>query len=196
MSEKVSLPSLDAHFLPFNAASTRSSQPLFIPFIAPLDEKQKKSIRRVALLDAPNFHLGLHNDASWIISASKRSQEQRQAMANTHKRLGEIVKESELPGKPRRLEIALVGVDACIHGGVHDAPFEFALIDMHHPTGLPPGSPDVQLPAYDFAVLAGILAAHGRVLAPAVGRGPAPEEHRRTHLRPPTRPRLGHVVVA
>ncbi|KZP06627.1 hypothetical protein FIBSPDRAFT_939932 [Athelia psychrophila] len=84
-------------------------------------------------------------------------------MANTHKRLKEIVKkEFEFLGKPRRWEVVLVGVDAWINGGVHDAPFEFALIDTHHPAGLPPGSPDAQLPAYDPAALVGILAGHGR----------------------------------
>ncbi|KZP08965.1 hypothetical protein FIBSPDRAFT_249891 [Athelia psychrophila] len=78
--------------IPFTAAATRSSQPLFTPFVVPLDENEKKSIRRVALLDAPNFHLGQHRDAAWIISASNRSQEQMQARANTHKSLREIVK--------------------------------------------------------------------------------------------------------
>ncbi|KZP18440.1 hypothetical protein FIBSPDRAFT_956232, partial [Athelia psychrophila] len=90
-------------------SSVRSSQPLFTPYVAPLNEKQKKSIRRVALLDAPNFHLGRHKDASWIISASKRSQEQRQAMVNTHKRLKEIVKKELELGGGKRWEVVLVG---------------------------------------------------------------------------------------
>ncbi|KZP08964.1 hypothetical protein FIBSPDRAFT_249924 [Athelia psychrophila] len=78
-----------------------------------------------------------------------------------------------------------------MHGGVHDAPFELALIVRYAPPRWPPGSPDAQLPAYDLAVLAGILAAHGHtdaLLLPPWDMGSLPKSIvAPTYVPPPVR---------
>ncbi|KZP32105.1 hypothetical protein FIBSPDRAFT_552104 [Athelia psychrophila] len=71
-----------------------------------------------------------------------------------------VQKELELD-EGKRWEAVLVGVDVWMNGEVHGIPFEFGFVDTHHPAGLPPGSLDMQLPTYDPAALAGILATHG-----------------------------------
>lgn len=108
---------------PRPSSSTR--QPLFAPYVSPLNEKQKKVIRRVALLDAPNFHLARHKDAEWVISASKRTQQQCDATTLMRNKLRQIVIE-EL-GEGNRRDVVNVGADAWVSDRARDALFEFAI---------------------------------------------------------------------
>ncbi|KZP32089.1 hypothetical protein FIBSPDRAFT_944658 [Athelia psychrophila] len=115
-------------------------------------------------------------------------------MPNTHKRPREIVQqELELDGG-KRWEVVLVGADAWIHGRMHDACSSLNLplsTCTNHPAGLPPGSPDAQLPAYDPAALASILAAHGHtgaLLLPPWDMGSLPKSIVAfTYVPPPIR---------
>lgn len=108
---------------PRPSSSTR--QPLFASYISPLNEKQKKVIRRVALFDAPNLHLARDKDAEGFISASKRTQQQCNAVKLKRKRLRQMIRE-EL-GEGNRRDAVNVGVDAWVSDRVRDALFEFAI---------------------------------------------------------------------
>lgn len=108
---------------PRPSSSTR--QPLFAPYVSPLNEKHKKVIRRVALLDAPTLHLARHKDAEGVISASEHTQQQCDAMMLMRKKPRQII--SEEFGEGNRRDVVNVGADAWVSGRVHDALFEFAI---------------------------------------------------------------------
>ena len=54
----------------FSTGSKRFQQKLFEPYQPPLNERQKKSLRKIARQDEPQYHGNMNKDALWMLTVS------------------------------------------------------------------------------------------------------------------------------
>jgi len=58
----------------FSTTQRRAQQQLFEPYIPPLNQEQRKAIRKIALADQPHYHGHINKDATWLFAVRALSE--------------------------------------------------------------------------------------------------------------------------
>ncbi|KAF8576340.1 hypothetical protein K439DRAFT_1640587 [Ramaria rubella] len=141
----------------FSTSIWLRKQALYEPYVSPLNEEQKKALRKIMARSVPRYHGRLSRDIENFLKAYHPTPSLMLDRKVTIERVEEIVKSAFGSGYSI--------IDRSLYTYARDietAPIELAICDNSHPEGFQPGTEGQPLPdPYSHEVLAALLEKHG-----------------------------------
>ncbi|KAF8513086.1 hypothetical protein JB92DRAFT_2925360 [Gautieria morchelliformis] len=134
-----------------------SRQALYEPYVAPLNEEQKKALRKLMAKDLPNYNSRLNKDIPQLLQAYQPSQSTFLRRKQTIEHVEHIIRTAYGP------EYSIIDRSLYTYArDVEASPLEFAIYDASRPKGFLPGTEDQPLPdPYNHEALAELFKKYG-----------------------------------